>query len=336
MKKIILFLLASVIILTVMLQQWIGLDVIGSVLLSINPLFVPVIIALPFVTLLIYSFRWRLLLRSVDIDTDVHIVFRYALIGAVFNYITPMLRFGGEPVKGYMLAKHVRTHKQRVFASLAMDSIITFLSLLGLVYFAALSLSIFNIFDWFSLWTILTVVLMPLTVGGYVVYDKRALRYVSRKSEKLISKIRPGAAKGLTGDMMKFRDNMKKSLRRKDLLLKSLVLGLSERILEILTLYIIFVSLGVHIGLVECAIVLGVGIMAGGVPLLPGGLVVYESSTIFILTVLGVHFAPATSAILLWRFVSYWLVILVGIIYSWFYGISFSLRKKQHFFKFGS
>ncbi len=337
MKKILFFIILGMAALLVLLQQWIGFDLIWNVLKSINPVLIPFIVILPFATIMVYSYRWMLLLRSVGIDARVTVVFRYALIGTVFNYITPMLRFGGEPVKGYMLARHYREKKRRVFASVAMDSVITFISLLGLVYFSALSLSLFNILDWFTLWAILTVMLLPLTVGGYVVYDKRALGYVSGKAGNIISRMRRGAGRGLTGDMLKFRDNIKLSLQSKDLLLGSLAISLVERLLEVFTLYIIFASLGVGIGFVECAVIMGVGLLAGGVPFLPGGLVLYESSTIFVATMLGVHFAPATSAILLWRFVSYWLVILVGIIYSWFYGVSFSLQKKRRqFFKLGS
>ncbi len=337
MKKIFILLIASMIILAIILQQWIGFDALMRVMLTINPLFVPIILAMPFLTLLVYSFRWKYILKSMDIDAKVSIVFRYSLIGAVFNYITPMMRFGGEPIKAYMLARTIRRHKRDVLSSLAMDSVITFLSLIWLVYFATLSLSMFNILDWFTLWAILTVVLLPLSVGGYIVYDKRALDYASRGIEKLISRIKPGLGRGLPADMRKFRENIKKSLKRKDLLAKSLAIGIAERLMEILTLYMIFLSLGVDIGLTGCAIVLGIGILAGGVPLLPGGLVVYESSTIFVLAILGVGLVPATSGILLWRFVSYWLVIIVGIIYSWFYGISFSLQKKRRqFFKFGS
>jgi uncharacterized protein (TIRG00374 family) len=335
MKKILLVLLGSLLILLFLLQQWVGFDELWVILVSIDPILVPFILVMPFITLMVYSYRWRLLLRSVDIDVNVTVVFRYALIGAVFNYITPMLRFGGEPVKAYMLARQIKEQKRNVFASVAMDSVITFTTLLGLVYFAALGLSFLNVFDWFTLWLILTVVMLPLTMGSYFVYDKRILAYVSRKAQGIISRIRPGAARGLPGDMMKFRENIKKSLRRKDLLVKSLAIGISERLLEIFTVYIIFAALGLQVDATVIAIALGIGILAGGIPFLPGGLVVYESSTIFILTLLGVGFVPATSAVLIWRFVSYWLVIIAGIVYSWFYGISFSLKKKEHFFKFG-
>jgi uncharacterized protein (TIRG00374 family) len=337
MKKILFFIVVGMAILLLLLQQWIGFDIIWKVLKSIDPILIPFIVIMPFAIIMVYSYRWMLLLRSVGIDARVNVIFRYALIGIVFNYITPMMRFGGEPIKGYMLARHYREKKRRVFASVAMYSVITFISLLSLVYFSAFSLSLFNVLDRFTLWIILTIVLMPLTVGGYVVYDTRALRYVSRKAENMVSRMRRGAGRGLTGDMLKFRDNIKLALDRKELLLGSLAIGLAERLLEIFTLYIIFFSLGVDIGFVECAVIMGIGLLAGGVPFLPGGLVLYESSTIFVATILGVHFAPATSAILLWRFVSYWLVILVGIIYSWFYGVSFSLQKKRRqFFKLGS
>ncbi|UCD02898.1 MAG: flippase-like domain-containing protein [Candidatus Aenigmatarchaeota archaeon] len=336
MKKILLLLLGSLVILVFMLQQWVGLGDIWNILVTINPVLLPFIIVMPFVTLMVYSYRWRLLLRSVDVDVNVNTVFRYALIGAVFNYITPMLRFGGEPVKAYMLAKEVRVHKRKIFASVAMDTLITFSTLIGLIYFSALGLSFLNILNWFTLWAILGVLLLPLTLGTYFVYDKRVLIYISKKASRIASKIRPGAGKGLPGDMLKFRENLKKSLRRKDLLVKSMAIGITERMLEIFTVYMIFVALGIQVDVFVVAITLGVGIFAGGLPLLPGGVLVYESSTIFILTLLGVATAPATSAILVWRFVNYLLVIIVGIVFSWFYGISFSLKKKEHFFKFGS
>jgi hypothetical protein len=336
MKKILILLFASLFIMVFVLQQWVGLDDIWRILVTIDPIYVPFILAMPFATLLVYSYRWRLLLRSVDIDVKLGVVFRYALIGAVFNYITPMLRFGGEPVKAYMLASKLNVQKRRVFASVAMDTLITFTTLLGLIYFSALGLSFLNVLDWFTLWTILVALLLPLTLGMYFIYNKIVLNYISRKIGRIISRIRPGTARNLPGDMMKFRESVKKSLKRKDLLAKSVAIGITERLMEIFTLYMIFAALGVQVDIVVIAITLGVGIFAGGLPLLPGGVVVYESSTIFVLTMLGVAAAPATSAILVWRFANYMLVIIVGIVYSWFYGISFSRRKKEHFFKFGS
>jgi uncharacterized protein (TIRG00374 family) len=104
-----------------------------------------------------------------------------------------------------------------------------------------------------------------------------------------------------------------------------------ERILEILGFYLIFYALGYNISIFSCAVVIGVGIVAGNIPLLPGGLVAYESASIFALGVLGVPVLTATTAILILRFSNYWLMTFVGLLVSWGGGINLSERKQKTF-----
>ncbi|MBN1896885.1 MAG: flippase-like domain-containing protein [Candidatus Aenigmarchaeota archaeon] len=331
MNKIALMLVGSIIALGILLQQMVGFGEVWGVLSGLHPVFIPFILFLPFSVIIAYSFRWKILLQSVDVDVKHSVVFKYALLGTVFNNLTPMVRFGGEPVKGYMLSKKISAPKRKIFASLAMDSLITLISLIGLVYLSAVSLAMLSIFDWFTLWMILTVVLVPLTIGLYTLYDERALVYVAWKISGLLKRFRVKSAKGLPHEMLRFRDNMKRSFRRKELMGKSLLIAAFERSIEVVTIYIIFNALGVNIDIYTCAVVLGVGIMAGNVPLLPGGILAYESSTILVLGMLGVPFAQAASGILLWRFASYWVVTIVGITASWIYGIKFSFKKENTF-----
>ncbi|MCD6495959.1 MAG: flippase-like domain-containing protein [Candidatus Aenigmarchaeota archaeon] len=334
MKKMFALMLLSLVMLVIVVQQWAGIENITTVVSGMNMFFLGLIILLPFATLLVYSTRWRLLLRSVGIEVRLSVVFRFALIGAFINYLTPMVRFGGEPVKGYMLSNYIAAPKRKIFASVAMDTIITFISVLLVIYYAAFSLSIFNILDWFTLWLILSVVMLPLTLGIYMVYEKRVLNYVTSNVSRIAGKIKRGTLKNLQKDSLHFRDNLKISLRRRDILAKSLGLAVFERFLEVLTIYIIFLSLGAKISLQESASVLGVGIMAGSIPLLPGGLVLYESSAILVLGLLGMPSIHATAGVLIWRFASYWLIILAGFIASWLFGIR--VKKRRQFFKFGS
>jgi uncharacterized protein (TIRG00374 family) len=328
MKGVILLVILSIVILAVVLQQWVGISSVWEVMLGINPVYIPVIIAIPFLTLFVYSFRWTFLLSSVNVQTRPRVVFKYALMGMVFNNLTPMVRFGGEPVKGYLLAEYTGASKKKVFASLLMDSIITLLSLLGLIYFAVLGLFMFKVFDWSSIWMTVALVLLPIVIGGYVFYNKSLLVSIAGKASGLIGKFRPGYAKNLSRDILKFRENLKMSVRRRDILAKSLAIALTERLMEITALYIVFLSLGVEVSVFSCALVMGVGILAGNVPLLPGGLVAYESSTIFVLGLLGVPVVSATSAILLWRFASYWIMTFSGLLVAWGYGIRLHSREK--------
>lgn len=326
-----LLLLGSLVALIILLQQMIGFGEVFAVLSGLHLVFIPFILFLPFAVVIVYSFRWKILLRSVDIEVKHWLVFKYALLGIVFNNLTPMVRFGGEPFKGYLLARKISAPKKKIFASLAMDSLITLISLLGLVYISAVSLAMMSLFDEFTVWMILSAVIGPLAVGLYVLYNERLLVYVAWKISRFLTRFKIKSARGLPRDILKFRETMKKAFRRRRLMAKSLLLAMFERLLEILAIYIIFNALGVHLDLYTCAIVLGVGIMAGNVPLLPGGILAYESSTIFVLGLLGVPFAQAASGILLWRFASYWVLTIVGLLASWVFRIKFSYKKENAF-----
>ncbi len=331
MNKVLLLLAASIVILVIILNQWVGITSVWEVMLGINPLYVPVILALPFLTLYIYSYRWAMLLESVGAKAKPNILFKYALIGMVFNNLTPMVRFGGEPVKGYLLAGRLKITKKKVFASLAMDSIITLVSLIGLMYFAAIGLMTYNVLDWTGSMLLFVMAIMPVILGMYIIYNKRLLKGMAGWISGFIGRFRPGYASNLHKDVLKFRENIKTAVKRRDILAKSMGIAIIERLLEILGFYIIFISLGVDISIFSCALVMGVGILAGNVPLLPGGLVAYESSTIFVLGLLGVPVVTATSAILLWRFASFWLMTLTGLLVSWGYGMNFTFKKENTF-----
>jgi len=184
-------------------------------------------------------------------------------------------------------------------------------------------------------WVILLFIFIPVGVGGYVLYNKKLLVSFAEGISKITGKLRPGYGKNLTKDIMKFREIMKESTKRRGILAKSVGLAFIERGLEITALYVIFLSLGVDISIFSCTLVMGVGILAGSLPLLPGGLVAYESSSIFVLGLLGVPTVTATSAILFWRFASYWLMTFVGLLASWMYGVKFT-RGRRNTFKLGA
>jgi uncharacterized protein (TIRG00374 family) len=327
MNKLLLLALASFVILFFLLFEWAGFQDVAAAFMTINPLYIPLIVLLPFAMLFVYGVRWNLLLRAVGVKADLRIVFKYVLIGAAFNNITPMVRFGGEPVKCFLLSKEISEDKRRILASLTMDSIITAISLLVLVYLGVVSLALFKILDWFTMYIILVIIILPLSIGSYTLYNKGLLAAFARKLSGVVSRFSPEIAKELPEIMLSFRESIRDSLRRPDVMGKALLLGLIERLLEVVGLYVVFQSLGINFDLFISAIVLGVGVVAGLVPLLPGGIVVYESSTILVMRLFAVSPALAATSILLWRGVTYWLVTLIGMGIGWFQGVKFTFKK---------
>ena len=326
MSKLFLLALASFAFIFVWLIGWAGFQDVAAAFMTINPVYIPFIVLLPFAMLLVYGARWNLLLRAVGVKTSWRVILKYTLIGAAFNNITPMVRFGGEPVKCYMLSREISASKRRVLASLAMDSLITAITLLILVYLGLVSLAMFNILEWFTLYIILIIIILPLSVGSYMLYDRRALAAVSLRLAGLVSRFSPRIAKKLPGGMMNFRNSIRDSLKRRDVMAMAFLLGMLERMLEVLGLYLIFQSLGIPFDFFMSAIVLGVGVVAGLVPLLPGGIVAYESVTIIVLRLFNVSPALAATSILLWRGVTYWLVTIIGMGVGWLYGVRFAFR----------
>ncbi len=328
MKKVFLLALAGIAVLFFLLFEWVGMQDVAAALLSIDPVYLPLIVGLPFAMMFVYSVRWNLLLNSVGVDTSWRTVIKYAFIGAAFNNITPMVRFGGEPVKGYMIAKEISARKGDVFASMTTDSFVTATSLLVLIYFGAVGLLIFSMLNWFSLITLLSAIVLPAMFVFYVLFfNKRLLALSARKISGLVSRFSPEFGKEIPESVVNFRENIRDSLKRKDVMAASLLLGLTERMLEVLCFYLILLSMGIEMSLYSCAMVLGVGVLAGLIPLLPGGLVAYESSTMIILGLMRVSPATAATSIMLWRGVSYWLITGVGMGIGWFHGVKSTFKR---------
>jgi uncharacterized protein (TIRG00374 family) len=329
--KLLLLFAVSVIILVVMLQSWVGITSIWDTMLTINPLYFVLIILVPFVVLYVYSYRWKLLLESVGVKVSVSDAFKYALIGTLFNNLTPMVRFGGEPVKGYLLADAKNVPKKRVFASIAVDTVVTLISIISLIYFSAIGLVTYEILDQTTISIVIASVVVPIVLISYMVYDKKLFISVTGAMSRAVGKLQSKHAGSIKKEALKFRELMKMSVKRKDILAKSLLISAAERLIEIAGLYVIFAALGYPISLQSCAIATSVGIIAGNVPFLPGGLVLFESSSILALGALGVPVLTATTAILILRFSNYWLVTFVGLLVSWGGGIKLSERKHKTF-----
>jgi len=324
MKTILILVAASVLLLVFVVQQWVGVLNLFGALGEIQFSYLPLIILLPFGSLLIHALRWKIIIKSIGIRTRFSTVYRYTLIGAAFSNLTPMVRFGGEPFKAYLYAKEISVPKKKMFASITIDSLTTAVTILSVVYLGALSLFVFNVLDAFALWLVLTVLLLPITLGAYMFYEKRVLVFFSDKISKAACRLKPGLCRNMRRDMLGFRKDLMKVVKDKRTMSVSVFLSFLERLTEILTFYVIMLALGVDFSMYSSAIVIGVGIMGGLIPFLPGGMVTYESFSFAALAALGVPPVVSALSVLIYRGVDYWLVSFAGLGTGWLHGINFS------------
>ena len=58
---------------------------------------------------IVYVLRWAAVLKYQGIKVPFLLLLRYKLIGSSINYLTPVSRIGGEPVKAYLFKKKMKT-----------------------------------------------------------------------------------------------------------------------------------------------------------------------------------------------------------------------------------
>ena len=129
-RSVVLLLIGALIILVMVHMVGIG-DVI-SVLYQVNPSLFAAAVALEFISIFLWSIRWKILLKpfkSVTITT----VFKGILIGIFFNNITPMARTGGEPFRAYYMGNKETINFEDAFATVAVDRILDSLPFLAII-----------------------------------------------------------------------------------------------------------------------------------------------------------------------------------------------------------
>jgi len=325
MKGALLFLLVSVVAMLIVVAQFSGAGDLAGAFLSVKPEYILVIVALQFVMLAVYGERWRLLMGCTGLGCSRKLVMKYVFIGSAFNNITPMVRFGGEPFKAMLLAKELSVKKRQVLASVTADSFVTAVSLLLLIFFGLIGLLAFSILSPVMVYGIGALLVFLLALSLYVFYRRSLLASAALAISRLVSRFSPGRGKKVEGTLLAVREGLGKTVKR-GVMAKALSLALAERVLETVSMYLVLLSLGVNLSLYSCAMVLGVGIIFGLIPLLPGGLVAYEYSSMVVLRLMGASPAVAGTSILIYRGVNYWLVTAIGLSLSWLSGIRLAFR----------
>ncbi len=316
MKKFVLFIALGIFLLFAVIQGWVGFQNIIEYFFKINIVYIPLILLIPFIVILICGVRWNMLLNSLKIETNWKSIFKSVFIGNMVANITPVSRFGGEPVKAYVISEDLGVQKRSVFASVVTDSMLESFSVMLLSFFAVLTLVSFRA-DMIIFFGLLGIFFGAMFFFLFIIYNEKTLMKFSRKIAGLVARFSKKHARKIPASARKFRKQFKNIENNRVLITKTFALSLVERLVEVIGFYIIVIAMGIPFDLVSSAMVIGTGALAGTIPLLPGGLVLYESSSIMALQVLGIPATMGTALILIWRATMYGILTITGAIVTW-------------------
>ena len=310
----------------------VGIDELLSTLTRLDPGLFFFLATLQMITQILLAYRLQLLIRALKYRIGFMKLFAIHLAGALVENITPAAKAGSEPARVYLLHKEGILLKDAFTVTLVgkyVDMIpFTVLLLLSYTYLATQFILPAPLIV--AIQASIVLIIFLGTSGVIFLYrnEKIAVK-ILRNAMKILHFFTAKRAKNrerhavqvqvqvqLDAEAEAAVKNFKRSLfnivQDKAVLTISLSASIIVWLLYPLKIYVIFYTLGTDIsfGIVACVTFLAY--LVGLIPLLPGGLGIYEGSAIALYSILGISLADATVAVIIGRLFTFWFVILLG------------------------
>ncbi len=280
---------------------------------------------------LIWTYRWKLILTTMNENTPYRSLLGMLLASDFGNNVTPGAA-GGEPLRAYLLRERHKTPFEIGLASATADRVFEFFPFVLISIFAA-----FFILSWeIPIYTKVIVFVMILvsifffTIILYAVYRKEITQRVIIRIVKSIYPLFVNLAKSdlsitevnekIIYYINRFSAGFLQVVKDRKIFIVGFILSFLMWGLDIVRFYVCFVTIGVYPPLIPLIIIYTIGILIMLAPLLPGSWGIREAIIVGLFAVIGVAGDVVISASLIDRFVSYILPTIIGAIAAFYYG----------------
>jgi uncharacterized protein (TIRG00374 family) len=281
------------------------------------PLF-SVAVAVGSCSLLVWAWVWHRFFDALEIVSTPSKTVRMFLAGHFLNSVTPLGQFGGEPLMAYVIADATESDYERALASVISADLLNALpfftfSIGGLVYLAVvgsldrLLIRIGAITAGLLLVGALVAYLLWSTngvLGGTVVRSLDALEHRVGRGEAVFQSVRES--------VRRIEDSFERAGADRGVLLRTMLISHLAILAQILSLYFVFLSLGLDPAFVPLYLIVNLSAIATVSPT-PGGTGTYEAAFSALVTLFyPVGLSTALSAAILFRLTTYWPGLLAG------------------------
>ncbi len=312
----------------------IGLEKLFLLINNANKPLVLFVILFNLLNLAAFTMTWRFLIST---PISFYKLFRFYMIGAFINNVTPTFGTGGEPIKAMLLGKETGTSQAECFASVVSQRL---LNMLPFLVISGLGIGLLFSKPGLVLgtWEILALMFsIGLSFGffGLIIYfhiRKDKLSSFVRSSIGFFAPFIGLVKKGFNEDayteaveksINSFHGGLRNISLNKHGLVKAMLLSFLGWFFDLMAIYTVFVSLGAnaYIHLSVLIIAYTISMVSSWLPLfLPGGLGIVDGTMVLLFIYGGVPVEIAMLATLLYRLASYWFNTILGAFYlltSW-------------------
>lgn len=294
-----------------------------------NPWYLAFAVLIQFVIYGLWTERWAITVKSVDISIKKIHLFPMLMVGLAINNLTPSARGGGEPIRGYILSKYSRTSFEKSFATVIADrgldtfpfmvlAIITIVS--AVLYLNLPSLIIYILI--FTVVFLLIIFFVAIYMSFNLEFGRKVslwvVKLIKRFSKREQSELEKKALNAIYG----FQKSMRTMVKDRNVMAYGLPLSFLIWILEILRVYIVFSAFGVDVSLILIAEIFIISTMIGMIPLIPGGLGAIDGVMIILFSAAGIPPSISAAATIVERLISFWMTSIIGIALLPYFGTS--------------
>ncbi|WP_457751947.1 flippase-like domain-containing protein [Thermococcus sp.] len=329
--------LAFGLLMILLLIKWAGLGDVIEVLKGARPDYFLLAILAYIAGILLWAFRWRVLLKSLNINAPFKVILGALFAGIFVNNVTPGARGGGEPVRMYYLSKRSNGEYGPVLATVMADRVLDLIPTIIMILIS--TVYVYTLGSW-SLTLILLALDILLAVliitSMAILLNEGRTKRVSYWIFNLLSRIMPKKTKKyekkfihmIEVNVPKFQGGFKLLMRDKKSFLLALSYSFMMWFLILLRSYYVFYSLNYQIRLLDVMVVQMVGIVIGLVSIIPGGAGLIETVNSAVYVLLGIDKEIAVTATLVERLISYWAPTFLGGVIMAHFGIKVTEEKK--------
>lgn len=290
-----------------------GLEVI-NILLNANIGYFFIALSLQLFTIFLYTVRLKIIISTQKYKLKFTRIFKILISGVAVNQLTPIVKAGGEPVKLYYLTKsNIPTTKATpsVIIEITSELISFYITLLILIIFLSTTKLISVGFLYIG------IILSVLCLTGFFFVFKILLdkNKIEKFIEKYVLKFFKADAK-ISSKI--FTSSFRNLLYNKRLCLKIFSISFFCRFLDFFRIYFVFLAINFQVPFTLVLVVWVLQVLFSSIPWLPGGLGLVEGGTISTLLILGIPTSFSSSLLLLDRFLSFWLVVILGLTILYF------------------
>ena len=310
---------------------FIGIDEVIFTLEKASWEYILISLVLEAAILLIWTLRWKIILDVVDQAPKFSTILSMLFASLFGNNITPSAA-GGEPLRAYLLREVEGTPFELGFASSTADRVFEFLPFVLISIISAVFVLSWNL-PLFTKFIVTILIILSMILFGILIYAGLNRQVTQKIVIRLARSVYPffmrlaknpltfgEVAEKLVFYISRFSSGFKTAFKDRKVFIIGFILSFFMWGLDMLRMYVCFVSLGSFPPISPLIIIYTIGILISLLPLLPGAWGIREVILIGLFAVAGISADTVMAASLIDRLGSYVIPTIIGALAAFYYG----------------